>query len=575
MNTDFYRAFEEKFRGPRELIKSRLQIYLPFILPLREYWPDAQAVDLGCGRGEWLELLNEQGFYAQGVDLDDGMLAACRELGLSVQTGDALEFLKALPDASQSIISGFHIAEHLPFDALQELASQALRVLKPAGLLILETPNPENLVVATSNFYLDPTHKRPLPSLLLSFLAEFAGFKRNTIVRLQESKNLIDNPELSLLAVLNGASPDYAVVAQKDGPEELFAALTSAFDTAYGLTLDKLADTYQQQAEVKVQQVEAKVQQAEEKAQQAEAKAQQAEAKAQQAEVKAQQAEAMAQQADEALNDLVRDYEQIIDVVLGIQHRSLADHTFNKIQKIKEVETNMLLLVNKRQAELSRTSSKIQLGKYNRILDNQARTYYQPVISRLFSLVPDMMARKIPEANVQQAFVLDTVERLAETINSPKILCVGSYDDTAASGLKALGYTMDEIDPALNYDLNTFFHLPTTCKSHYDIVFSTSVIEHVDDDEMFVRQISELLAPGGVAIITCDYNDQYKLGSLKPQEDFRLYTKKDLMERLLLRMEDCSLVDNPAWECPNPDFTYAGCRYTFATFVVRKNACLL
>lgn len=263
MNQDFYRAFEEKFRGPREVIKSRLQVYLPFIQPLRQYWPDAMAVDVGCGRGEWLELLAEQGFEAQGVDLDDAMLAACRELNLKVHTADALSFLQDLPDDSQAIVSGFHIAEHLPFDVLQELVSQALRVLKPSGLLILETPNPENLVVSASSFYLDPTHKRPLPPLLLSFLAEFAGFKRNTIVRLQESKDLIDTPHLSLLAVLNGASPDYAVVAQKDGPEELFSALNITFDTEYGLTLDTLATTYQQQAEEKAQQAEVKAQQAE------------------------------------------------------------------------------------------------------------------------------------------------------------------------------------------------------------------------------------------------------------------------------------------------------------------------
>jgi len=302
MNKDFYRALEEKFRGPRELIKSRLQVYLPFILPLREYWPNAQAVDLGCGRGEWLELLTEQGFDAQGVDLDNAMLASCRELSLKVHTDDALFFLRGLPGESQAIVSGFHIAEHLSFDVLQELVHQALRVLKPAGLLILETPNPENLVVSTSAFYLDPTHKHPLPPLLLSFLAEFAGFKRNTIFRLQESKDLIGTPNLSLLAVLNGASPDYSVIAQKDGPEELFAALNSVFDAEYGLTLDNLADTYQQQAEMKAGEAAAKAVEAESRAQQAEMKAGEAAAKASEAESRAQQAEVTGQHAIQALN---------------------------------------------------------------------------------------------------------------------------------------------------------------------------------------------------------------------------------------------------------------------------------
>lgn len=160
MSSDFYRAFEDKFRGAREVIKARLKVYLPFIKPLKDIYPDASAVDLGCGRGEWLELLAENGFSAQGVDLDDGMLAACRELGLRVQTGEAVAFLKSLPDQSQAVISGFHLAEHIPFDDLQALVEESLRVLRPAGVLILETPNPENIVVGTSSFYLDPTHRK-------------------------------------------------------------------------------------------------------------------------------------------------------------------------------------------------------------------------------------------------------------------------------------------------------------------------------------------------------------------------------------------------------------------------------
>lgn len=163
MSSDFYRTFEEKFRGPRELVKSRLRVYLPFLRPLRGSFSTALAVDLGCGRGEWLELLYEQGFEAEGVDLDDGMLAACRDLGLKVQTGDALGYLTALPDDSQAIVSGFHLVEHIPFQVLLQLVAEALRVLKPGGLLILETPNPENIIVGATNFYIDPTHHRPIP----------------------------------------------------------------------------------------------------------------------------------------------------------------------------------------------------------------------------------------------------------------------------------------------------------------------------------------------------------------------------------------------------------------------------
>ncbi|TFG64484.1 MAG: methyltransferase domain-containing protein [Nitrospirales bacterium] len=212
----------------------------------------------------------------------------------------------------------------------------------------------------------------------------------------------------------------------------------------------------------------------------------------------------------------------------------------------------------------------IKNRRFNRILDDQARRQYQPAVDQLFELAPEVMNRKIPEANVQQAFVLDAVQMFAASEQPPRILCVGSFEDSAAYSLKRLGYEFEEIDPILNYDLNEFFHKSTTKKGSWDIIFSTSVLEHVEDDEQFMKQIGELLAPGGTAILTCDYNDQYQVGDRLPQEDYRFYTQHDFMKRLLPLLQGCTLVDEPQWECPNPDFTYANCRYTFATFVFQK-----
>ena len=207
----------------------------------------------------------------------------------------------------------------------------------------------------------------------------------------------------------------------------------------------------------------------------------------------------------------------------------------------------------------------------NRILDNSARKLYRPAIEKLTELVPLTMAKKIAEANVQQAFVFDTVQRFIPKYSSPKILCVGSYEDTAAMSLKKMGYTIEDIDPVLNYYLQEYFSKPTTVHNSYDIIFSTSVIEHDPDDESFVQCINELLAPGGVAVITCDYKDQWRPGDPKPEVDARLYTQNDLRNRLLPFLKDCELVDIPDWECANPDFNYLGkYQYTFATLVVRK-----
>ena len=244
ISTDFYRAFEDRYRGSRELIGQRLEAYLPFIQPLSVIYQPANAVDLGCGRGEWLELLQGAGFVPQGIDLDAGMLAACMERGLPVTQGDAIAHLKSLADQSQCIVSGFHIAEHMAFDDLETLVIHSMRVLKPGGLLILETPNPENLVVGTSNFFLDPTHLRPIPPLLLSFLPEHHGFARVRTVRLQESPELRTRSDVRMMDVLGGVSPDYAVVAQKAAAPEVMAHFNTAFGAHYGIELNELADRY-------------------------------------------------------------------------------------------------------------------------------------------------------------------------------------------------------------------------------------------------------------------------------------------------------------------------------------------
>ncbi len=246
---DFYKLFEERYRGSSDEIKQKLGVYSPFLAQLPEATGARAAVDLGCGRGEWLELLAEAGFEAHGVDADEAMVAACAERGFAAKRADALDFLKATPSDSIAIVSAFHLIEHLPFPRLRCLVGEAHRCLAPGGLLLLETPNPENLRVGATSFYLDPTHIRPLPPLLLSFVAEFYGFARTKLLRLNESADLRDKgARVHLIDVIAGVSPDYSVIAQKAGGAHS-EALDAAFGQTFGLTLNQLATRHDRQAD--------------------------------------------------------------------------------------------------------------------------------------------------------------------------------------------------------------------------------------------------------------------------------------------------------------------------------------
>ncbi|WP_462159429.1 class I SAM-dependent methyltransferase [Pseudoalteromonas sp. GB56] len=172
---------------------------------------------MACGRGEWIQLLNEQGFKARGVDINQATNDSCIELGLDVETADILEYLQRQPAESVGLISAFHIVEHLPFDLLFQVLKEIHRVLVTNGVVILETPNPGNLMVGANTFYMDPTHLNPLPSPLLEFLVSHQGFETRAIplnphpekgyFREFEGAHLLDN--------LIFGSQDYAVIGSK------------------------------------------------------------------------------------------------------------------------------------------------------------------------------------------------------------------------------------------------------------------------------------------------------------------------------------------------------------------------
>ncbi len=216
----FYASFENRFRGAQEQIKRLFEIYVPIVRDAGAGTAAEPVLDVGCGRGEWLDLLRESGLMASGVDSNRVTIRQCRERGLDVAEGDAIEYLQALRSDSMGAITAMHVVEHLSFERLVALLDEILRVLKSGGLMILETPNPENLLVGACNFWFDPTHQRPLPPSTLEFLAQARGFTAVEIRRLHpypESELLTEGTPMvqqRINEVLYGAQ-DYAVVARK------------------------------------------------------------------------------------------------------------------------------------------------------------------------------------------------------------------------------------------------------------------------------------------------------------------------------------------------------------------------
>jgi SAM-dependent methyltransferase len=180
----FFAAFDEQFRGTRAATKERLRVYLPLLQEAKIGVSGNPVVDLGCGRGEWLELLQEEGIQGKGVDRNRVLVEECRQSGLDVVESDLLTYLCSLPDRSAGAVTGFHIVEHLPFELLLTVFDETVRVLQPDGIAIFETPNPQNMLVSTEEFYIDPTHRHPLPSSLLKFVAEVKGLARVKVLYL-------------------------------------------------------------------------------------------------------------------------------------------------------------------------------------------------------------------------------------------------------------------------------------------------------------------------------------------------------------------------------------------------------
>jgi len=214
----FYLSFENRFRGSRTEIKKRIQFYLPFLASAHAGKKGRPILDLGCGRGEWLELLKENKLNARGVDLNSAMIAQCKEHHLDVIYRDALDYMRSLRANSQGGVTGFHIIEHLPFETLMDFFREARRILKPGGVAMFESPNCKNLVVGAANFNIDPTHRNPVFPETAELMLQSHGFERIRIEYLTPVADVqfdAGTKELATLKDLLYGPQDFGIIAYK------------------------------------------------------------------------------------------------------------------------------------------------------------------------------------------------------------------------------------------------------------------------------------------------------------------------------------------------------------------------
>jgi SAM-dependent methyltransferase len=215
-----YDAFTDRFRGSTAEVSAKLEGYLPDVHRLVG---TGGVVDLGCGRGEWLTLLRDAGVPSSGIDANPRFVAAGRARGLDIELGDAIGHLQGLSPDSVDMVTAFHVIEHLGTEELLALLDAARRALRPGGCVLLETPNPANLVMAACDFYNDPTHRSPLPSALTEYLVSTQGFGDIEVRPLHPKPSPLAryggegvSPQMhELLSQLLWGPQDYAVLGYK------------------------------------------------------------------------------------------------------------------------------------------------------------------------------------------------------------------------------------------------------------------------------------------------------------------------------------------------------------------------
>jgi SAM-dependent methyltransferase len=219
---DFFFQLQGRFQSNVQADATRLEMYRSVIGNLDPKPPDGTWLDIGCGRGKWLRLARDGGNEVIGVDSNRAAIEQCREGGFQVTECDALEFLRSADDESFAVISAFHVLEHCPFEYCLNLVYQIARTLKPGGVFLIETPHAGNLLMAAEQFWMDPTHNRPIPLPLMEFLFEYCGIgvvHRFEVNPRAESEHLPfrELEVVNRLDQLLYGSQDYAMMGRRDG----------------------------------------------------------------------------------------------------------------------------------------------------------------------------------------------------------------------------------------------------------------------------------------------------------------------------------------------------------------------
>ncbi len=214
MDLNFYTEFENNFRGTREQISKVLSNYDGLIEYVQKIDNQPSLLDIGSGRGEWIQKCNAYGFKSIGIEIDVQMVKDCRKLDLNIKEGDALSILDEFDDDSFSIVSAFHVIEHLSHESIKKLLTNSKRILKPHGLLILETPSIDSILVSTNSFHIDPTHINPIHPDLIVFMLKRIGYKEHKYYFINGGPLQKSDSE-KLTRVLNGVAQDVSFIASK------------------------------------------------------------------------------------------------------------------------------------------------------------------------------------------------------------------------------------------------------------------------------------------------------------------------------------------------------------------------